>query len=122
MKKELYVNGKYWGNIGKPVFKDNLGKQLCVGDIVCVFDKDGLYSANIVVDNFVYGWACSSKGGEFEGISVYKLINYTQIENLDKYILKEIDRFEIKKKVKKLTMAELEEIVGEPFEIVKEEK
>lgn len=122
MKKELYVNGKYWGNIGKPVFKDNLGKQLCVGDIVCVFDKDGLYSANIVVDNFVYGWACSSEGGEFEGISVYKLINYTQIENLDKYILKEIDRFEIKKKVKKLTMAELEEIVGEPFEIVKEEK
>lgn len=111
MQKELYVNGKYFGNIGKPVFKDSLGKQLCVGDIVCVFDKDGLYSANIVVDNFVYGWACSSKSGEFGGISVYKLINYTQIENLDKYILKEIDRFEIK----------TEEIVGEPFEIVKEE-
>lgn len=121
MKKELYVNGEYCGNIGKPVFKDSLGRQLCVGDIVCVFDGDGLCSANIVVDNFVYGWACSSTNGIFGGISVYKLTNYTQIENLNKYILKEIDRFEIKGKLKKLTMAELEKIVGEPFEIVKED-
>lgn len=121
MKKELYVDEKYWGNIGRPVFKDSLGKQLCVGDVVCVFNEDGLYPA-IVVDNFVYGWAYSSKNGNFKGISVYKLINYTQVEQLDERILGKLAKFEIKKKVKKLTMAELEKIVGEPFEIVKEEE
>ena len=121
MKKELYVNEKHWGNIGKPVFKDSLGKQLCVGDIVYTTDNDGYDSINIIVDSYVYGWAVSSKDGNFREISVYKLINYTQIEQLDKRILKGLDKFEIKKKVKKLTMAELEEIVGEPFEIVKED-
>lgn len=29
MKKFLYVNGEKSGIIGKPVFKDSLGKQLC---------------------------------------------------------------------------------------------
>lgn len=122
MKKELYVNGKYWGEIGKPVFKDTLGKQLCVGDIVYTVDDDGYDSINIIVDSYVYGWAVSSKDGAFRGISVYKLINYTQIEKLSKGISKQLDKFEIKKKIRKLTMSELEKMVGEPFEIIKEEK
>lgn len=122
MKKELYMYGRYYGNIGKPVFKDSLGKQLCVGDIVCVFDEDGLYSTNIVVDNFVNGWKVSTKEGVFERISVYKLFNYTQLEQLDEKVRKEIDEFEVKKKIKKLTMTELEEIVGEAFEIVEKEE
>ena len=122
MKKELYVDEKYWGNIGRPVFKDSLGKQLCVGDVVCVFNEDGLYPA-IVVDNFVYGWAYSSKNGNFKGISVYKLVNYTQIENLEEKVKTILgNRIEIKKRIKRLTMAELEKIVGEPFEVVKEEE
>lgn len=121
MKKELYVDEKYWGNIGRPVFKDSLGKQLCVGDVVCVFNEDGLYPA-IVVDNFVYGWAYSSKNGNFKGISVYKLINYTQIENLGEYILKEIDKFAIKRKVKEMTIAEIEKELGYPIKVVKEEE
>lgn len=121
MKKELYVDEKYWGNIGRPVFKDSLGKQLCVGDVVCVFNEDGLYPA-IVVDNFVYGWAYSSKNGNFKGISVYKLVNYTQIENLEEKVKTILgNRIEIKKRIKRLTMSELEKIVGEPFEIVKED-
>ena len=117
----MYVNGKYWGEIGKPVFKDTLGKQLCVGDIVYTVDDDGYDSINIIVDSYVYGWAVSSKDGVFRGISVYKLINYTQIEKLSKGILKQLDKFEIKKKIRKLTMSELEKMVGEPFEIIKEE-
>ena len=121
MKKELYINEEYSGQVGKPVFKDSLGRQLCVGDIVYTTDNDGYDSINIIVDSYVYGWAVSSKDGNFREISVYKLINYTQIEQLDKRILKGLDKFEIKKKVKKLTMTELEKIVGEPFEIVKEE-
>lgn len=121
MKKELYINGEYSGQIGKPVFKDSLGKQLCVGDVVCVFNEDGLYPA-IVVDNFVYGWAYSSKNGNFKGISVYKLVNYTQIENLEEKVKTILgNRIEIKKRIKRLTMSELEKIVGEPFEIVKED-
>ena len=122
MKKELYINGKYLGQIGKPVFKDSLGKQLCVGDIVYTVDDGGYDSINFIVDSFVYGWASSTKNGTFDGLSVYKLINYTQIEKLSKGISRNLDKFEIKKKVKRLTMAELEEIVGEPFEIVKEEE
>ena len=121
MKKELYVDEKYWGDIGKPVFKDSLGRQLCVGDIVFTVDSDGYNSINIIVDSYVYGWAVLSKNGNFRDISVYKLINYTQIEQLDKKILGRLDKFNIKKKVKKLTMAELKKIVGEPFEIIKED-
>lgn len=120
MKKELYINEEYSGQVGKPVFKDSLGQQLCVGDIVYTTDDDGYCSINFIVDSFVYGWALSTRNGTFDGLSVYKLINYTQIENLSKGVSKKLDRFEIKKKVKKLTMAELEEIVGEPFEIVKD--
>ena len=122
MKKELYINGEYYGQVGKPVFEDSLGKQLCVGDIVYTVDDDGHDFINLIADSFVYGWKSRTKNGNLERLSVYKLINYTQIEKLSKGISKELDKFEIKKKVKKLTMAELEKIVGEPFEIVKEEK
>lgn len=108
MKKELYMNGTYYGEIGKPVFKDTLGKQLCVGDIVCVCNNNGYSSVNIIADNFVMGWMISSSNGNFEDISVYKLINYTQIEKLDKKIIKAIGYFEIKKKVRKITMKQLE--------------
>ena len=121
MKKELYINEEYYGQVGKPVFKDSLGKQLCVGDIVYTVDDEGYDSINFIVDSFVYGWASSTKNGTFDGLAVYKLINYTQIEKLSKSISRNLDKFEIKKKVKKLTMAELEEIVGEPFEIIEED-
>lgn len=121
MKKELYINGEYYGQVGKPVFKDSLGKQLCVGDIVYTVNDDGHDFINLIADSFVYGWKSRTKNGNLERLSVYKLINYTQIEKLSKGITKKLDKFEIKKKVKKLTMAELEEIVGEPFEIIKED-
>lgn len=122
MKKELYINNEFCGQVGKTVFKDSLGKQLCVGDIVYTVDNDGYDSINLIADSYIYGWKISSENGNFNGLSVYKLINYTQIEKLSKGISKKLDKFEIKKKVKKLTIAELEEIVGEPFEIVKEEE
>ena len=120
MKKELYINGEYCGQIGKPVFKDSQGKQLCVGDIVYSIDDDGYNSINLIVDSYVYGWALSTKNGTFDGLSVCKLINYTQIEKLSKSISKKLGKFEVKKRVKRLTIAELREIVGEPFEIVKD--
>lgn len=121
MKKELYILGEYCGQVGRPVFKDSLGKQLCVGDIVYTIKDDGYCSINFIVDSFVYGWALLTRNGNFDDLSVYKLINYTQIEKLSKGISKKLDKFEIKKKIKKLTMAELEEIVGEPFEIIEED-
>lgn len=120
MKKELYINGEYSGQVGKPVFKDSLGKQLCVGDIVYTVDDDGYDSINLIADSYICGWRTSSENGNFNGLSVYKLINYTQIENLAKGIIKKLDKFEVKKKIKKLTIKELEKIVGEPFEIIKE--
>ena len=122
MKKELYINNKFCGQVGKPVFKDSLGKQLCVGDIVYTVDNDGYDSTNLIADSYIYGWKISSEYGNFDGLSVYKLINYTQIEKLSKGISKQLDKFEIKKKIRKLTMSELEKMVGEPFEIIKEEK
>ena len=122
MKKELYINGEYSGQIGKPVFKDSLGRQLCVGDVVLAIGDGGHFSINLVGDSYVYGWATSTHKGNLSSIFVCKLINYTQVEQLDKRILRKLAKFEIKKKVKKLTIAELEKIVGEPFEIVKEEK
>lgn len=123
MKKELYINNEFCGQVGKPVFKDSLGKQLCVGDVVLAIG-DGMHiSTNLVADNYVYGWASSTQKGDLTSTSVYKLINYTQVEKLEDKIKTVLgNTFKIKKKVKKLTMAELEEIVGEPFEIVKEEK
>lgn len=123
MKKDLYINGEYCGQIGKPVFKDSLGKQLCVGDVVLAIG-DGMHiSINLVADSYVYGWASSTYKGDLISVSVYKLINYTQVEKLENKVKTALgSTLEIKKKVKKLTMAELEEIVGEPFEIVKEEE
>lgn len=98
MKKVLYVNGEESGEIGKPVFKDSLGRQLCVGDIV--------YTIN----------------GKIVGISTYKIINYTQIENLDEKILKELGaRIIIKNCNKKeMTIAEIEKELGYSIKIVKE--
>lgn len=123
MKKELYINGEYCGQEGKPVFKDSLGKQLCVGDVVLAIGEGTHYSINLVADSYIYGWASSTHKGDLSSVFAYKIINYTQLEKLKKrlkIILK--NNFEVKKKVKKLTIAELEKIVGEPFEIVEEEK
>lgn len=122
MKKELYINGEYSGQIGKPVFKDSLGKQLCVGDVVLAIGGGMHYSINLVADSYIYGWASSTHKGDLTSVSVYKLINYTQIEKLEKKVKTSLGtRFEIRKKIKRLTIAELEKIVGEPFEIVKED-
>lgn len=122
MKKELYVYRKDYGEIGKPVFKDSLGKQLCIGDIVVIVDDTDCIWINIIVDSFVMGWKNASKNGDFDNISVYKLIDYTDVENLDKRIVKAMHiNFEIEEKRRKITMKQLEEIVGEPFEIVKED-
>lgn len=122
MKKELYIRGEYSGQIGKPVFKDSLGKQLCVGDVVLAIGDGLYYSINLVADSYIYGWASSTYKGDLISISVYKLINYTQIEKLEKRVKTILGtRFEIRKKIKRLTIAELEKIVGEPFEIVKED-
>lgn len=122
MKKELYINGEYSGQIGKTVFKDSLGKQLCVGDVVLAIGVGMHYSINLVADSYIYGWASSTHKGNLTSVSVYKLINYTQIEKLEKKVKTILgNRFEIRKKIKRLTIAELEKIVGEPFEIVKEE-
>jgi len=123
MKKELYINGEYSGQVGKPVFKDSLGKQLCVGDVVVAIGDGMHYSINLVADSYIYGWADLTYKGDFSSVFVYKLINYTQIEELEKRVKIILGaRFQVKKKIKKLTMKELEEIVGEPFEIVKEEE
>lgn len=122
MKKELYINGEYSGQVGKPVFKDSLGKQLCVGDVVVAIGDGMHYSINLVADSYIYGWADSTYKGDFSSVFVYKLINYTQIEELEKRVKIILgERFQVKKKIKKLTMKELEEIVGEPFEIIKED-
>ena len=122
MKKELYINGEYSGQVGKPVFKDSLGKQLCVGDVVVAIGDGMHYSINLVADSYIYGWADSTYKGDFSSVFVYKLINYTQIEELEKRVKIILGaRFQVKKKIKKLTMKELEEIVGEPFEIIKED-
>lgn len=123
MKKELYISGEYCRLIGKPVFKDSLGKQLCVGDVVLAIGGSMYYSINLVADSYIYGWASSTQKGDLTSVFVYKLINYTQVEKLENKIKIALgNTFEIKKKIRKLTMAELEEIVGEPFEIVKEEE
>lgn len=123
MKKELYINGEYCGQIGKPVFKDSLGKQLCVGDVVLAIGDGMHYAINLVADSYIYGWASSTYKGDLSSVLVYKITNYTQLEKLEKR-LKIIlgNNFEVKKKAKKLTIAELEKIVGEPFEIIEEEK
>ena len=122
MKKELYINGKYSGQVGKTVFKDSLGKQLCVGDVVLAIGDGMHYSINLVADSYIYGWADSTYKGDFSSVFVYKLINYTQIEELEKGVKIILGaRFEVKKKIKKLTMKELEKMVGEPFEIVEED-
>lgn len=122
MKKELYINGEYSGQVGKPVFKDSLGKQLCVGDIVLAIGDGMHYSINLVADSYIYGWASSTRKGDLSSVSVYKLVNYTQIENLEEKVKTILgNRIEIKKRIKRLTMSELEKIVGEPFEIVKED-
>lgn len=120
MKKELYINGEYYGQVGKPVFEDSLGKQLCVGDIVYTVDDDGHDFINLIADSFVYGWKSRTKNGNLERLSVYKLINYTQIEKLSKGISKNLDKFEIKKKVKEMTIAEIEKELGYPVKIIKE--
>lgn len=121
MKKVLYVNGEESGEIGKPVFKDSLGRQLCVGDIVYTIGKNHS-SINIVVDDCIYGWGCSTQNGKFVETSTYKIINYTQIENLDEKILKELrDRIIIKNCNKKeMTIAEIEKELGYSIKIVKE--
>ena len=122
MKKELYINGEYSGQIGKPVFKDSLEKQLCVGDVVLAIGDGGHFSINLVADSYIYGWASSTRKGDLSSVSVYKLVNYTQIENLEEKVKTILgNRIEIKKRIKRLTMSELEKIVGEPFEIVKED-
>lgn len=123
MKKELYINGKYCGQVGKPVFKDSLGKQLCVGDVVLAIGDGMNYSISLVADSYIYGWASSTHKGDLSSVFAYKIINYTQLEKLKKRLKIILENnFEVKKKVKKLTIAELEKIVGEPFEIVEEEK
>lgn len=120
MKKELYINGEYSGQVGKPVFKDSLGKQLCVGDVVVAIGDGMHYSINLVADSYIYGWADSTNEGNLSTVFVYKLINYTHIEDLDKRIAMQLGKFKVKRKIKKLTIKELEGIVGEPFEIVNE--
>lgn len=121
MKKVLYMNGEESGEIDKPVFKDSLGRQLCVGDIVYTIGKNHS-SINIVVDDCIYGWGCSTQNGKFVETSTYKIINYTQIENLDEKILKELrDRIIIKNCNKKeMTIAEIEKELGYSIKIVKE--
>lgn len=121
MKKVLYVNGEESGEIGKPVFKDSLGRQLCVGDIVYTIGKNHS-SINIVVDDCIYGWGYNTQNGKIVGISTYRIINYTQIENLDEKILKELrDRIIIKNCNKKeMTIAEIEKELGYSIKIVKE--
>ena len=120
MKKFLYVNGEKSGIIGKPVFKDSLGKQLCIGDIVYTIGQSHS-SINIVVEDCIYGWGESTYNGELDKISVYKIINYTQIENLDERILKKIGiKIVIKNCNKKeMTIAEIEKELGYQIKIVK---
>lgn len=120
MKKILYVNNEESGELGKPVFKDSLGKQLCVGDIVYSIGKS-IDDINIVVKNCIYGWGGSTYNGKLNEVSAYKIINYTQIENLDEKILRKLtNKIEIKTlQPKEMTISQIEKELGYPIKIIK---
>lgn len=120
MKKKLYIHGEYSGELGKPVFKDTLGRQLCVGDIVYTIGAH-TNDINIVADNYIYGWASSTYEGNLNEVSAYKIINYTEIENLENKVKKRLPKIEIKlSNVKEMTISEIEKELGYPIKIVKE--
>lgn len=120
MEKILYINGEASGKLGKPVFKDSLGRQLCVGDTVCTLN--GHNSINIVCDSYIYGWASSTENGDLSEVSAYKLFNNTQLEELKSKIEKMThNRIEVKEdKQKEMTISEIEKELGYSIKIVKE--
>lgn len=121
MKKNLYINNEESGKLGKPVFKDSLGKQLCVGDIVYTIGRS-VSDINIVTKDCIYGWGSSTYNGNLNEVSAYKIINYTQIENLDEKILKKLMcKIEIKtSKIKEMTIPEIEKELGYSIKIIKD--
>ena len=121
MKKILYLNGEYSGEIGKPVFKDTQGKQLCVGDIVYTIGT-AVREINIVADSYIYGWASSTEEGKLDNVSAYKLINYTQIEQLETKIKERLPKIVVKTaNSKEMTISEIEKELGYSIKIVKED-
>lgn len=121
MEKILYINEEALGQLGKPVFKDSLKRQLCVGDIVCTLGRH--ISINIVADNYIYGWAGSTRNGDLSQVSAYKIINYTQLENLKEEIEgMTAHKIQIKQRpIKKMTIAEIEKELGYSIKIIKED-
>lgn len=121
MKKILYINNEESGELGKPVFKDSLGKQLCVGDIVYTIGKS-VSNINIVTKNCIYGWGSSTYKGNLNEVSAYKIINYTQIENLDEKIQRKLmHKIKIKTlQPKEMTISEIEKELGYSIKIIKD--
>ena len=122
MKKILYINNEESGELGEPVFKDSLGKQLCVGDIVYTIGKS-VSNINIVTNNCIYGWGSLTYNGNLNKVSAYKIINYTQIDNLDEKILRKL-MHKIETKIsqsKEMTISEIEKELGYSIKIIKED-
>lgn len=121
MKKQLYISGEYSGELGKPVFKDTLGKQLCVGDVVYTIGKS-VTDINLVTEKCIYGWGSNTRNGNFTKVSAYKIINYTNIEKLEEKIKARLPKIEITtSNIKEMTIAEIEKELGYSIKIVKED-
>ena len=122
MKKILYVNEEESGQIGKPVFKDSLGNQLCIGDIVYTIGHS-FDDINIVVKDCIYGWGSSTYKGKLDDVLAYKIINYTQIERLDNKVLRKLgNKIKVKTPAlaKEMTVSQIEKELGYSIKIIKD--
>ena len=95
---ERFLEGpieKHYGNVGEPAgFKDKLGIDLFVGDVVNLFDADGEYIGKRFVVNdeggeaFVMGikGACLQSSGKIgSGFTVYRYKHHEQVKNGEEY-------------------------------------
>lgn len=95
---ERFLEGpleKHYGKVGEPAgFKDKLGIDLFVGDVVHLFDKEGEYIAKkfVVKDEdgkaFVMGFksACVQSAGKIGlGFTIHRYKHHEQVEDGEEY-------------------------------------
>lgn len=92
----LESGGEFYGEIGKKTkFKDAIGRELCIGDVVEYFDKGNIsYGDTVIVESvlqyygnrnkqFVMGIECSCNddSGEISGWKIIKKRSFEEVKN-----------------------------------------
>lgn len=122
MKENLILKSgtSNYGVCGKKaLFKDSNGDNLYIGDVVVLFDRTNECGRRVIVENygeiFVMGIQCDCPNYEKESWKIYKEKSYMSMKNGDK--INEI-AYETKK-VKEMTISEIEKELGYPIKIIK---